>query len=274
MGFDQDLEKTEKNLHTHKVISFDQWVSDNNPDSSLSYGKGWWDYIEFVRLICDKFDCSKITVVSTYIMETPPPTEKLLMPVISLEIKPIKFIMKTDFGVLPPYWTISVIRDDDSDLKTYGIFNPEEDLRGANISGFSEEWIFPPYSISHTKFTCQVDDEWDVYALIKIIIADDREKKSLSFAYRKNLNMTKKEILHELIKIHEKYSSERYSDESSQMCTMWSTDDPPDILEDTEPLEAICNIINKEIDEDYAVEIYDMNLKEAATSLYDFFKRK
>ncbi len=84
--------------------------------------------------------------------------------------------------------------------------------------------------------------------------------------------MTKQKILQELIKIHEKYSSKRYSDESSQMCTMWSTDDPPDILEDTEPLEAICNMIDKNIDEDYAVELYDMTLKEAAVSLYAFLK--
>ncbi len=155
-------------------ILFNKWVNDNNPDSSLSYGKGWWDYIEFIRLICDKFNCSKISVVSTYIMETPPPQEKLLMPVVLLKIKQIQFIMKTDFGVLPPYWTLSIIRNDDSDFKTYGIFNTKEDLRRPSIPGFCKEWIFPPYSKSHTKFTCRVDDEWDVYALIKIITVDDR----------------------------------------------------------------------------------------------------
>lgn len=84
--------------------------------------------------------------------------------------------------------------------------------------------------------------------------------------------MTKQKILQELIKIHEKYSYERYSDESSQMCTMWSTDDPPDILECTEPLDDICNMINKNIDEDYAVELYDMTLKEAAISPDIFLK--
>lgn len=174
MEFEWDPIKAEENLYKHKAISFDKWVNDNNPDNSLSYSKGWWDYIEFIRLLCDKFDCSKIDVVSTYIMETPPPTEKLLMPVVSLEIDQIRFIMKTDFGVLPPYWTISVIRNDDSDIKTYGIINSEEDLRGTVIPGFYEEWIFPPYSKSHAKFTCRVDDEWEVYALIKIMTSDSR----------------------------------------------------------------------------------------------------
>ena len=84
--------------------------------------------------------------------------------------------------------------------------------------------------------------------------------------------MTKQKILQELIKIHKRYSFKKYSDESSQMCTLWSTDNPPDILEDTEPLEAICHTINKDIDEDYAVELYDITLKEAAMSLYNFLK--
>jgi hypothetical protein len=122
-----DPNKTAKSLHKPKVISFDQWVNDNNPDNSLSYGKGWWDYIEFIRLIGDRFNCSKIDVVSTYVMETPPPKEELLMPVVSLEINQDRFIMKTDFGVLPPYWTLSVIRNGDNDFKTYGLFNTEED---------------------------------------------------------------------------------------------------------------------------------------------------
>lgn len=112
MVFEWDPRKTEKNFHKSKFISFDKWVNDNNPDSYLSYSKGWWDYIEFIRSICDKFNCSKVVVVSTYIMETPPPKEKLLMPVVSLEIDQIRFIMKMDFGGLPPYWTLSVIRMD------------------------------------------------------------------------------------------------------------------------------------------------------------------
>ena len=86
--------------------------------------------------------------------------------------------------------------------------------------------------------------------------------------------MAKQKILKELIEIHTRYSFEKYSDESSQMCTLWSTDDPPDILEGTEQLEKICEMINKNVEEDYAVELYDMTLKEAAASLYLFHKNK
>ncbi len=83
--------------------------------------------------------------------------------------------------------------------------------------------------------------------------------------------MNKETLLQELINIHSHYSFERYrSDESSQFCTMWSVDDPPDVLVATDPLEAICDLIDMDIDEEYAVELYDMTLQEAAESLHTF----
>lgn len=81
--------------------------------------------------------------------------------------------------------------------------------------------------------------------------------------------MTKDELLTKLIKIHVRYSGWR-SSETAQMCTLWSTDDPPDVLEDTEPFDDICDLINYRIDEDYALELYEMTIGEAAQSLYDF----
>jgi hypothetical protein len=82
--------------------------------------------------------------------------------------------------------------------------------------------------------------------------------------------MTKQSILKELIRIHKKYSRERYSNESSQTCTIWPVDDPPGVLEGTEPLEEICDFIGRDIEDDFAICIYDMTLDEAAESLCEF----
>jgi len=85
--------------------------------------------------------------------------------------------------------------------------------------------------------------------------------------------MTQEALLDELIEIHSRFSTDRYySDASSQFCTMWSTDDPPDQLEATDPLDAVCDLIAINIDEEYAVELYDISLKEAAESLYNFLQ--
>ena len=86
--------------------------------------------------------------------------------------------------------------------------------------------------------------------------------------------MTQGELLRELIKIHLRYSFERSADESSQFCTMWSMDDPPDTLTDAAPLEDICDMIDMDIEEEYAVDLFDMTLKEAADSLYIFMKSR
>lgn len=55
----------------------------------------------------------------------------------------------------------------------------------------------------------------------------------------------------------------RGNPDSNQMCCMWSTNNPPDTLLDTQPIFDIENAFNIEIDEDGAMELYDMVLDEA-----------
>ena len=55
----------------------------------------------------------------------------------------------------------------------------------------------------------------------------------------------------------------RGNPDSKQMCCMWSTNNPPDTLLDTQPIYDIENAFNIKIDEDEAMEIYDLVLDEA-----------
>lgn len=151
-------------------IDFDKWVNDNNLDMELSYRKGWWDYIEFVRELDAKFKFVELNVISTYVMETPPPTEELLMPVIKLTHENCSFILKTVFGPLPPYWNVSIERNADNRFNVIGLFNEKIDHTNENIPGFEREWIYPSYFENPRRFTCQLDDEWDVYALIRLVV--------------------------------------------------------------------------------------------------------
>jgi len=82
--------------------------------------------------------------------------------------------------------------------------------------------------------------------------------------------MTKNQITQALIKIHKKYSSERRSNENSQMCTLWSTSNPPDILEHTPPFDELVNIFNFYFSEEEAVEFYDMDIVDAADYIFNF----
>ncbi|MEE8059305.1 MAG: hypothetical protein V3T17_15935 [Pseudomonadales bacterium] len=51
--------------------------------------------------------------------------------------------------------------------------------------------------------------------------------------------------------------------DSKQICCMWSTNDPPDVIEGTEPIVDIEQAFDVQINEDGALELYDMTLNEA-----------
>ncbi len=55
---------------------------------------------------------------------------------------------------------------------------------------------------------------------------------------------------------------------------MWSTNDPPDIIEGTEPFCDIEDVFNISINEDDALDLYDMNLNNAAKFIIEIQKKK
>lgn len=62
--------------------------------------------------------------------------------------------------------------------------------------------------------------------------------------------------------------------DSKQMCCMWSTSDPPDIIEDTPPFDDIEDAFGISIDDDVALELYDMHLDEAARKIVEMRKEQ
>jgi len=152
---------------------FDHWVNDNNPPVHLQYGKGWWDYIEMLRRLASKFEIEQLEVVGTYTMRTPPPEEELQMPVVRLAAGTVELIVKYDFSTFPETWTASVKTSNAKPQPTYGLFDPAADLRGRTISGFDTGMIYGSYSENPAQFSCELEDEWDVAALIRIVSNGD-----------------------------------------------------------------------------------------------------
>ncbi len=86
----------------------------------------------------------------------------------------------------------------------------------------------------------------------------------------KDLNKTSYQTLHTIYNKHRrKY---RGNPDSKQMCCMWSTNCPPDTLTDTQPIYDIENAFNITIEEDEAVEIYDMTLDRAIKKIMEMQK--
>ncbi|MDA1086441.1 MAG: hypothetical protein O2901_05435 [Verrucomicrobia bacterium] len=61
----------------------------------------------------------------------------------------------------------------------------------------------------------------------------------------------------------------RENGDSKQMCCMWSTDDPPDIIEGTPPFDDIEDAFGITVDDDTALELYDMHLDDAALRILE-----
>ena len=162
--------------HRLMLDGLDTWVGTHNPDPALSYGKGWWDCIEFVRRLRDQHGLEMVDVPATYLMETPP-SETLLMPVYRIQHHGMECYLKTDFGLLPPNWFLS-IRTPERLPQNYGLFDPSRDWRqeAGRLDGFQEEWRYPPFSKSPLRFTCAVDSEMDVYMLIRLLIGRPGER--------------------------------------------------------------------------------------------------
>jgi hypothetical protein len=127
-----------------KVSQFDRWVNDNNIPETFEYAKGWWDYIELVRLLAFRMDTEDIRVVGQYVVDTPPPCERLPMPAVAIATPGVTFALRYDFGS----WS----------------------LKHPQIS----EWVVSvqrrsPYRQDQARFSCILRDEWDVATLVRIM---------------------------------------------------------------------------------------------------------
>ena len=90
------------------------------------------------------------------------------------------------------------------------------------------------------------------------------------------LMATNDAIYETLYRIYNKHRR-RYREnayDSQQMCLMWSTNDPPDEIIGTEPLGDMEAALGIRIDEDEALELYDMSLQEAAREISRMKKDK
>ena len=84
-------------------------------------------------------------------------------------------------------------------------------------------------------------------------------------------------IYEKLYRIYNKHRR-RYKEnsyDSQQMCLMWSTNDPPDEIVETEPFCDIEAAFGISLDnEDDCLDLYDMTLKEASQKIYEMQNQK
>ena len=68
--------------------------------------------------------------------------------------------------------------------------------------------------------------------------------------------------------IYDKYRKKyRGNPDSGQLCCMWSTSSPPDDIYNSDQILSIQSAFNIELSEDDALELYDMELDDAAKKI-------
>ncbi len=125
-----------------------------------------------MRGFATKFDVADVRVVGHYIVDTPPPEERLPMPAVALVREGALVALKWDFGAAcrwPREWTVSVRRASPYRGPTFGLFDAALDLRGHCVEGLAPEYVFGPYRDNQAEFTCEVEDEWDVATLLRLV---------------------------------------------------------------------------------------------------------
>lgn len=98
----------------------------------------------------------------------------------------------------------------------------------------------------------------------------ERQFLSNYFEGHKTMSDTYNIVYQALHAIYNKHRRKyRGNPDSKQICCMWSTNNPPDTLLDTQPIYDIEDAFNIKIDENEAMEIYDMELDEAVKKIME-----
>lgn len=170
-----DLTRFQPREKPFVVSEFDAWVGDNNIPDHFEFGKGWWDYVELIRTFAARLESEDVRVVGHYVVETPHPTELLPMPAVAIITPAATFGFRYDFGTwslkqpLISEWVLSVEREGPYRGPTFGLFDEARDLRPERFDGLFPDYLFGPYHHNQAKFSCVVQDQWDVAALLRIL---------------------------------------------------------------------------------------------------------
>ncbi len=95
------------------------------------------------------------------------------MPAVALTRRGVLVALKHDFGGLsrwPKHWTVSVRRTTPYRGPILGLFDPTVDLRKLRVDGFAPDFVFAPYRDNQAEFSCELEDEWDVAAFLRLVL--------------------------------------------------------------------------------------------------------
>ncbi|HBS06005.1 MAG TPA: hypothetical protein DEA96_13645 [Leptospiraceae bacterium] len=131
------------------------WLENSNVTRIQSYG-------QIVRRLIDKFDLDEPEVLGEYELGGES------WPVIAISVKSARMILRYEPGRWPASFLITV--ESTAPVPSlFGLFDPTLDMSGETLPGMKPEWLHGPYRADQRNFSCELEDEWDLAMLVRIL---------------------------------------------------------------------------------------------------------
>ena len=139
-----------------------EWICRNQADVNYEFAHGWWNSAEFLQLLSNDFEDFDFDVITSFSMDTPPPTSIITMPVVSAQRMNLEIVFKESW-VLEPNYTVTVKWDFPRPIILLDILQPID---------HRNKWLlrdFPASISGANTFSGSVKNQHLLYSLFHIL---------------------------------------------------------------------------------------------------------
>lgn len=145
-----------------------EWICRNQADVNCEFAHGWWNSAEFLQLLSNDFEDFDFDVITSFSMDTPPPTSIITMPVVSARRMNLEIVFKESW-VLEPNYTVTVKWDFPRPIILLDILQPIDHRNKWLLRDFPSEYLHEPYREGANTFSGSVNNQHLLYTLFHIL---------------------------------------------------------------------------------------------------------
>jgi hypothetical protein len=157
------------------TICFNQWVNDNNIDRKHPYSKGWWDFVDLIRLLAHHLGSDVQSVVGELHFTTPPPQTPMSLPVVHMEFgdQSATIAWFLSFTGFAPEYLVSFSGQCKGESNGYRTFTASPNEFQWTLEKLPEnplnQPLLPYFSMSAGNCVFATNTEMDLYAALKCL---------------------------------------------------------------------------------------------------------
>lgn len=143
------------------------WAGAHQPEKDMDFAGGFWNQFTYVRdrlhrLFVTDYDQNQEQPVRVVGSHT---SKSIVLPVYSIKAAGLQILLRCNFGD----WKVSVKSDRPVPDNFCHLINRAEQVHSVYCEGFSENWVFGPYSENPCHFTVEIGNKYDLYAFLYLL---------------------------------------------------------------------------------------------------------